>query len=357
MRPAACYAIGSRRTESVVIAASLILSGGLGLGAYQAGAISALAGSGRVRFEAVAGASIGAFNAALVLGGSLDGMAARLRTFWDKVATEVAPGASPAVWPGSDTLRHLTNWTNTLSARLGGARGLFRLRPTATGEGASLYDLSPARELLAGLVDFDRLNGGGARVCIAATDVEQGGPVLFDTAAGERITVDHLLASGSLMPAFAPVRIGGRLLVDGGFSVNAPLEPFLSSARRGDEPSICVLIDLFAAAGAAPRSLEAAAGRANDLFYGNQTDMRLDAIARERALEARLDPAATGVDLIRLRCPVLPHDAGPERTYDFSRATLADRWAAGERDAAAVLALLKALGEGGRPGLRIHRVE
>ena len=51
--------------------------------------------------------------------------------------------------------------------------------------------------------------------------------VIFDTANGERIELDHLMATCGFLPEFAPVEIGGRLLGDGGFSANAPIEPVL----------------------------------------------------------------------------------------------------------------------------------
>lgn len=69
---------------------------------------------------------------------------------------------------------------------------------------------------LSKLVDFGILNSGAVRVCIAATDIQSGEPVVFDTAMGDRISMDHLLASCGFLPEFEPLEIGGRLLGDGG---------------------------------------------------------------------------------------------------------------------------------------------
>jgi NTE family protein len=66
----------------------------------------------------------------------------------------------------------------------------------------SIYDLGPLRARLETLVDFERLNSGEARVSVVTTDVQTGQEVVFDTAAGDRIGPDHLLASCGFLPDF-----------------------------------------------------------------------------------------------------------------------------------------------------------
>ena len=75
----------------------------------------------------------------------------------------------------------------------------------------SFYDLAPLRERLRRFVDFGRLNSGEVRFSVATTDLESGETIVFDTAKGARIEVDHLLASAGYLPEFAPVEIDGRL--------------------------------------------------------------------------------------------------------------------------------------------------
>lgn len=356
-------------TEPLPVA--LILGGGLALGAYQAGVLAALETSREVRIVAVTGASIGAINGALLAGNRPPERVNRLRGFWDRVTTDLAPGwLEPAGRTGP--FRHARNWVNTLGTHLAGARGLYRPRiffdsgPSAV---PSFYDSSLAAATLAQLVDFDVLNGGAVRYCAVATDVETAAAVPFDTAAGVRIGIPHLLASSALMPSFAPVAIDGRLYADGGLAANAPLELFLSSARVGPLPPLCILIDLFAPQSPPPRTLEAAMARGSDLKFAAQTRLRLEAIERERSLEAALAlpaadaadegpaGAAPGTELIYLSYRPLAHDAGSEKQYDFSRPTLADRWQRGEDDAAEVLRMVAAVAPaaGAQPGLRIHR--
>jgi NTE family protein len=78
------------------------------------------------------------------------------------------------------------------------------------------------------MIDFGRLNSGDIRISIATTDVETGDPVVFDSK-DVTIEMDHLLASCGFLPDFAPVEIGGRMLVDGGLSFNAPFDPIFES--------------------------------------------------------------------------------------------------------------------------------
>ena len=53
------------------------------------------------------------------------------------------------------------------------------------------------------------------------------------------------MASCGFLPDFAPSEIGGRLLGDGAFTANAPVE-FVLADRTGDEDLILFVIDLFA---------------------------------------------------------------------------------------------------------------
>jgi NTE family protein len=172
---------------------ALVLSGGVGLGAYQAGAYAALQDRGLTP-QWLAGSSAGAVNAALIAGTRPENRVSALRTFWmgeDALFAEAfAPFAATTGW------RHLQNWMKAIEARLFGARGHFRPRfLTHPFEPLSaLYDLAPMRQRIERLVDFDRLNGGDIRIAVATTEIDTGEMVIFDTGQGARIGVDHLLA-------------------------------------------------------------------------------------------------------------------------------------------------------------------
>lgn len=327
----------------------MIFAGGVGLGAYEAGAYAALHQGGKLLPTWFAGSSAGAVNAALIAGNPLDRRIDTLRRFWRAAPFPTATHA--AMWR---PWRHMHNWLSAIEARLLGSPGHFRPRlpPNPYRSFSSLYDLAPLRETLRELVDFERLNAGDTRVSVAATDIETGDLVVFDTAAKrDRIEIDHLLASCGFLPEFAPVEIGGRLLGDGGLAANAPLEAVLG---QQDGHFLCFVVDVYSRDGARPTDLETALARKEDLVFANQTYLRLQALAREGELRAQLaqlaerltpktrrDPAIapalaagmtgrTTVFYLSYRAP--PEEAGPEKSFDMSATTVALRWRAGALD-------------------------
>jgi NTE family protein len=323
---------------------ALVFAGGVGLGAYAAGAYAALAARA-VEPAWVAGASIGAVNAALIAGCAPERRLGALREFW-RGAGQFLP--LPRV---GGELRHAANWLSVLQARLFGAPGHFRPAvPELFRPPASLYSLAPLRTSIERLVDFGRLNAGEMRVSVGTTDVETGESVMFDTARGDRITPDHLLASCGLMPEFAPMEFNGRLLGDGGLSANAPALHVLYDEPAG-APRAVFVVDLFARDGARPTGLESALSRKNELFFANQTWTQLAAWERATAGGAKANGNAQTVFYLSYRAP--PEEAGPEKLFDYSPASLDGRWRAGELDMQAALARFSAGGE--LPALNVIR--
>jgi NTE family protein len=275
--------------------------------------------AGTVSVDWLAGSSVGAVNAALIAGSRPDDRIETLRRFWNGGDLWTA-FMSAGGWSGE--LRHVQNWLSVLQTRIFGAAGHFRPRLSLNPmkRFKSLYDLTPMRNRLVTLVDFDRLNNDSVRVSVAATDVETGELVVFDTGAGTRIGMEHLLASCGFLPEFAPVEVDGRLLGDGGLYANAPVEIVLNTWTQGP----IFVIDLFASGGTRPASLEAALERKNDLIFGNQTLRFLNAYAK--VVRPDLAP------IVYLSYRPSEHEAGPEKTFDLSRATMSDRWKAGMLD-------------------------
>jgi NTE family protein len=188
--------------------------------------------------------------------------------------------------------RHASSWVSALQTRLFGRSGLFRPRlPELLWiSQPSLYDLRPLRVTIEEFVDFDRLNDGAVRLSICTTDAETGQPVMFDTAAGDRITADHLLASCGFFPDFPPTGIAGRLLADGGFSANAPIEAVLGKDEGTD--LLCFLVDLFSPHGMRPNTIEEGASRQWELLFGNQTRDKLKGMASDHRLHLALSELA-----------------------------------------------------------------
>jgi NTE family protein len=364
----------------------LVLSGGIALGAFEASAFAALHEASGAAPDWIAAASIGAINAAIIAGNPPNERVAALRRFWDLAATDPTPVVTAMLGPPplSGAWRRAYNDAAVLQALMFGRPGVFRPRSMSgfgTNSAPALYDLTPLIDHLAACVDFDRLNTAGPRLTIVATDVVSGERAIFDTAHGTRIGPEHVAASGALLPLFAPVAIDGRLLADGGLASNTPLD--LVMDEPGEGALQCLVIELFARSGSRPRFMSESITRAADLAFSNQTLRLLEARTREHRLLALLNrlaerlPADLNDDteisnmlsqvrersrettVVSIMYRPGPDEAAPGKLFDFSRATLSERWMAGERamrdavqrlarpDHATMLA----------PGLLLHELE
>jgi NTE family protein len=95
----------------------------------------------------------------------------------------------------------------------------------------SFYDPSPAREIIARYVNFPALRKSPVRLLITAVDVETAELRVFDSYSDD-ITADHILASGSLPPAFPWTTIDGKHYWDGGILSNSPLRSWTGAGWR-----------------------------------------------------------------------------------------------------------------------------
>lgn len=303
---------------------TLTFSGGLSLAAYHAGVYQTFV-ERDLPLHWLTGSSAGAITAALIAGNAPEERIARLRAFWQ--LPEQRGFVAPHPW------QHWQGWASAVQTHLVGRTGQFHPRLPSLNplRFQSLYELAPMRDRLTRLVDFGRLNSGEPRLSVATTDVETGDAVIFDTA-HDRIEMDHLMASCGFLPEFAAVEIGPRLLADGGFSLNAPFDPILEAV---EQPLTAFVVDLFARDGPRPSSLEAAAERKNDLLFGNQTYQRLKAQIRLRQVtreRAPGDSAGISDDVYLLSYRTGAAEPGPEKTFNFSREAIAQRWNAGRLD-------------------------
>lgn len=343
-------------------ATAFVLQGGGALGAYQAGVACRLA-EGGILPDRVAGISIGAINGALIAGNPPSRRAARLREFWERITAATDWPLFPPEGPLSAGL-----------AVIAGVPGFFEPRfpppalapPGETGT-ASYYDTAPLRRTLEELVDFDLLNDGPVRLNLGAVNVATGNFAWFDTR-HQRLTVDHVMASGALPPGFPPIRIDGEFYWDGGLVSNTPLARVVDT-RSDRSPLVVWQLDLFSARGPLPHSIWQIEAREKDIRFSSRTRAVTDRI-RERhdlacalraheaalpdALRAHpavarlLGSAAHGpLTLIHLIYRGKAYETGA-KDYDFSHAAMRSHWAAGEDDAARSLA---------HPALQAHDPE
>jgi len=338
---------------------ALVLQGGGALGAYQAGVYEALHEAG-IEPDVVAGISIGAVNAALIVGNPPGRRVERLREFWETVsepglAWPLAAWPMPAAIPGTEHgLGELARLALAAQSLLRGQLGFFTPRippPWARVKGdpgaTSFYDADPLAETLRRLVDFARVNAGGVRLALGAVNVRTGNFVYFDSA--ERpLGPAHVMASGALPPGFAPVEIDGEHYWDGGLVSNTPLEYVVDGEPYRD--TLAFQVDLWSARGRVPETLLDALERDKDIRYSSRTRRGTDALAaRQRVrraigdalealpLEARTRPAVRRLEafasvkvmnVIHLIYQAKWH-GGYAKDYEFGPDAMAEHWRVG----------------------------
>lgn len=219
---------------------ALVLQGGGARGAYQVGALKAIAEIARGRnspFQIVCGASVGAINAAPIAAASSDFRhgVQRLERLWRSLR-------SGSIY---DARAHILLMT--------GARWFWTMMKGHFGINApcSLFDNTPLRRLLER--EFDPGDVGAAiragtlhALCITASSYEEGKAVTFFEGGaeiepwararrrGERaaICAKHLMASSALPFVFSPERLENGYYGDGSLRLTAPLAPAIHSGAE-----------------------------------------------------------------------------------------------------------------------------
>ena len=253
----------------------------------------------------------------------------------------------------------LFNETSAALAATAGVPGFFEprvppavLMPQGTPEAISVYDTSPLRATLLELVDFDLLNSGLVRVSLGAVQVKTGNMKYFDTARGQTVGPEHVMASGALPPGFPPIEIDGQPYWDGGLVSNTPLQYVLEKSGPRED-MVIFQIDLFSAKGPVPQNLFEIAQREKEIRYSSRTRLNTDIFCELQAIRRairRLRPTlseqlAGNTDwqlLDRLSCNAaitivqLIHRRAAYWTqsndYEFSRFTMEEHWTSGRAD-------------------------
>lgn len=91
----------------------------------------------------------------------------------------------------------------------------------------------PLRSTLVRHVDFDRLNESEIAFAASAVDVETGKIDRFSNRGNGYVSVDDIVASGSLPPNFPMTEIDGKSYWDGGMFDPTPLQPALDLFEAG----------------------------------------------------------------------------------------------------------------------------
>jgi NTE family protein len=321
---------------------AIAFQGGGALGAYAFGALKRVYESEPgFRPSCVSGVSIGAFTAAIVASHPDDPIP-KLQAFWNDLtvlhSAFLPPSAekflayfgnSAFYWPRLDYFR-LPFWTN-------------------------FYDLSPIKRTLERYIDFARIADAEVKLVVTATNIKSGEIVEFSNGdTTEPITMDHLIASGSLPPSYPAKEIGEQSFWDGGLFDNTPLSALLKQIGFADAAATRVLvINLFPNAGAIPKNMLEVFDRMIELQFANKTVKDVLLAQKINKLVAIIEELPGGrsvlqgpdfADLAKYKVfdniiPITNTAQEPvSSSADFSKESIERRVASGYRDAATALA-------------------
>lgn len=281
-------------TSSKLVEVGVVLQGGGALGAYECGALNALLGlmdefaaeGRRIVLKIVAGVSIGSINAACVVGAKNGADAcARLDALWDDLTLE-----APPFWIAA-AQRDLAYF---------GLPGFYTPRSDfwTAPSWTYLYDTRPLLATLGRHVDFAALNASPTAFAATAVEVVTGKLRTFASKAlgsvpAKKIEPRHVLASGSLPPAFPWTEIEGMPYWDGGIVDNTPLGLAIDAfSTDPDVDRMLVVMNLYPLRARLPRNLAGVEDRMHELSYGNRLRQDHDTARRINALVETIDDLA-----------------------------------------------------------------
>jgi NTE family protein len=333
---------------------AIILQGGGALGAYELGVLKALYET-RPGFKpaVVTGISIGAITAAVLTGAKGEPIQALDRLWREKLTVLPLPPFFPSAYQQfvsalvpDELEKNLAAWGNP---------GMYRPRldyAYAPWRRTSIYDLAPLRQTLAELVDLEKLNNGGIRVAVGATNVGTSEIKYFDNNKVQ-LSFENVMASGSLPPGFPMTEVDGNYYWDGGLFENTPLSPALNRLEELDkEKRELVVVELFPRQSPIPNDMADVVNRMLQLQYTNR--LKLDGKFFEKfnnyiELIEEIDSTLKGdhpvrqtegykelqkykrIDAASVICAHLPPELS--NASDFSKASIEGRIDAGYRDA------------------------
>src|SRR4051812_24696587 len=262
----------------------LVLQGGGALGAYEWGAVTALlelmdaaeTPERQVVLQGVTGVSIGAINAACIVGAhSREDARRRLKALWEDLRLD-----TPDFLPGQ--VRRDPSFF--CPPRFFSPRADFWALPGWT----YVYDTSPLMRTLERHVDFAALNASPTTFVVTAVDVVSGVLTRFRNRPHPQEGKDrpppkreadhvcevgsrHILASASLAPQFPWTEIAGHAYWDGGLVDNTPLGDAIDAFS--DDPHarrLLVVMNLYPLRARRPQNLAEVQDRVHELSFGNR---------------------------------------------------------------------------------------
>lgn len=247
-----------------------LLQGGGALGSYQVGVCEAFIEYG-LKPDWLVGTSIGAINAAILVGNKPENQIKKLNEFWDIVSIK-----NPFV-PVDDHIDTMQKYFNYISAQwiaMSGVPGFFSPQifyplPLApqTPDYISFYDTKALRDTLLNLIDFDIINSKQTRLTLSAVCVRTSKTVRFDNY-NQMIEPEHIMASCALPPGFPAVKIQDEYYWDGGISSNTPFRIILE--EKIPYKLLCIIINLFTYPDKLPDSMLNVINARKDIEYASR---------------------------------------------------------------------------------------
>jgi NTE family protein len=274
--------INSRKKPESKPETVLVIQGGGSLGAYGCGVYKTLS-KYDIKFDIVAGTSIGAINASIIAGTRTDNPAKALEEFWFTLSETVTPSFLPndvrqylaamysAIWgnPNAFTPVWLVPFTNYYYYY---SNIHDHQQPSNFYMCPYLYDITPLKKVLNDFVDFTKLDSPDRpRLIITSTDIIKGESVTFDS---KRITMDadHVIAcAGFPFYGIAWTIKDGRFLWDGALQSNTPLREVIDASPKNNKK--VYITNLFPRKhDELPKNMFESWHRARDIMHTDKTD-------------------------------------------------------------------------------------
>jgi NTE family protein len=306
----------SRKTENV-----LVLQGGGSLGAFACGVFKALVKK-NIRIDIAAGTSIGAVNAAVIVGSKTDHPEKDLEEFWIELAE-----SSPMIIPDTFMFEYDTaarsyvtkkissasanaaifgvpkmfvprwnwwNWDKSMLSKGEAEQGKMQQQqqPQYFFDPRSwtyLYDHSPLAKTLDKYIDYKKLNLAAMkeelpevlRLIITAVDVMTSKPLVFDNTKMEIKSKYILASSGYPIYGFPWVEVEDSVYAwDGSLLSNTPVREVLSVSPR-DDKNIFIVENYTRNTHRLPSNMAEVESRAKDIVF---CDKNMDNIKMSRLI-------------------------------------------------------------------------
>ena len=283
----------------------LILQGGGSLGAFACGVFKAFAKK-NIKFDIIAGTSIGAINGAIAAGSRNDNPAKDLEDFWMEIA-ESNVNVIPDIFSFDyDNQNHQMNFRKSSSASLNAAIfgvpkffvprwfnwNMFQYTNShdlniLPSQWTYVYDNTPLEKTLEKYIDFKKLspnikqdntnnnanydddihNDSSPRLIITAVDVLSGQPIIFDSYRIQ-IQMKHLLATiGYPQYGFPWIDVGDGIYAwDGSLLSNTPVREVMVSSPSNDK-NIFIVENYPKKIDKLPTNMTEVQSRAKDIMF------------------------------------------------------------------------------------------